>query len=94
MGSRCGARRAVGSGRGAAAIARGIERGRTRRGVGDGGHGKPIEESGDVEDASACFDYYADRCEEMFGDRSYAEEEVKLPLDDSRAVASRLGRGD
>ena len=47
--------------------------------------GKPIEESAwDVEDASACFDYYADRCEEMFGDRSYAEEEVKLPMDNSR----------
>ena len=45
--------------------------------------GKPIEESAwDVEDASACFDYYADRCEEMFGDRSYAEEEVKLPMDE------------
>ena len=45
--------------------------------------GKPIEESAwDVEDASACFDYYADRCEEVFGDRSYAEEEVKLPMDE------------
>jgi|TARA_B110000003_G_scaffold232474_1_gene235385 betaine-aldehyde dehydrogenase len=52
--------------------------------------GKPIEESEwDIDDVSACFDYYADRCDEVFGDKAYAEEDVKLPMDE---FAGRLRR--
>ena len=84
MGSRCGARRAVGSGRACCERSReGSKRKDALAALETRGHRKLIEESAwDVEDASACFDYYADRCEEMFGDRSYAEEEVKLPMDE------------
>ena len=42
--------------------------------------GKPIEEAAwDIDDVVGCFDYYADRCEAVFGERWYAEEDVRLP---------------
>ena len=45
--------------------------------------GKPLDESAwDVDDAIGCFEYYADRCERVFGERAYAEEVVELPDED------------
>jgi betaine-aldehyde dehydrogenase len=42
--------------------------------------GKPLEESEwDIDDAAACFEYYASRCEAIFGSASTASKPVSLP---------------
>lgn len=52
--------------------------------------GKLIEESEwDIDDVSVCFDYYVDWCDEVFGDKVYVEEDVKLFMDE---FAGRLRR--
>ena len=45
--------------------------------------GKPIDESlWDIDDVAGCFDFYADRCEALFGDKDVIEQKVELPMEE------------
>lgn len=76
-------------------IARGIERRKDAlAALETADMGKPIEESAwDIDDVAACFDYYAERCEQVFGGEAYAVEDVKLPMDEFTGQLRREALG-